>query len=221
MILIGMFDSPFTRRVAISATLLGIPFEHRNWSVGKDFERIREYNPLGRVPALVLDDGETLVESAMILDHLDQMAGPARALLPVSGDARRKAQHLIALATGAADKGIHIVIERAFRPEEKRHAPWTERCRVQVHGALVELDRLCAAAGDSAWLVGDAITQADITLACYATYLRDAVPLDLSAYPALRARVERCEGLPEFQRFYIPFYTPVPNEAAPSEARPA
>ena len=81
MILIGMFDSPFTRRVAISATLLGIPFEHRNWSVGKDFERIRRYNPLGRVPTLVLDSGEALVESAMILDWLDQQIGPARAIV--------------------------------------------------------------------------------------------------------------------------------------------
>ena len=215
MILIGMFDSPFTRRVAISATLLGMPFEHRNWSVGKDFDRIREFNPLGRVPALVLDDGEALVESAMILDWLDQQVGHANELLPSHGDLRRKAQHLIALATGAADKGIHIVIERAFRPEEKRHAPWTDRCRVQVEGALTELDRLCAAAVDSQWLLGEAMTQADITLACYTTYLRDAVPLDLSAFPALQARVQRCEALPVFQQFYVPFYTPVPHQARP------
>jgi glutathione S-transferase len=50
MILIGMFDSPFVRRVAVTLNLLEIPFEHRNWSVGKDFELIRRYNPLGRVP---------------------------------------------------------------------------------------------------------------------------------------------------------------------------
>ena len=61
MILIGMFDSPFVRRVAVSMNLLGVPFEHRNWSVGKDFELIRQFNPLGRVPALVQTDGDTLV----------------------------------------------------------------------------------------------------------------------------------------------------------------
>src|SRR5690242_1895922 len=120
MILIGMFDSPFTRRVAISATLLGIDFEHRDWSVGRDFDRIRDYSPLGRVPVLVLDDGRALCESSMILDWLDQQAGPERALLPAQGDARFEALRLIALATGAADKGIHVVIERVFRPEEKR-----------------------------------------------------------------------------------------------------
>lgn len=216
MILIGMFDSPFTRRVAISATLLGMPFEHRNWSVGRDFDRIREYNPLGRVPALVLDSGETLIESAMILDWLDQQAGPARALLPASGDSRRHALQLMALAAGAADKGIHLVIERVFRPADKRHAPWTDRCEVQIHGALAELDRLCAAAGGSEWLLGDVMTQADITLACYVTYLRDAVPLALSAYPALQARVQRCEALPVFQQFYIPFDAPVPSRAQPA-----
>jgi glutathione S-transferase len=215
MILIGMFDSPFVRRVAISATLLGMEFEHRNWSVGKDFDRIREFNPLGRVPTLVLDDGETLIESSMILDWLDQQVGHANELLPSHGDQRRQAQRIIAVATGAADKGIHLVIERVFRPEEKRHAPWTDRCRVQVEGALAELDRLCATAGDHAWLLGDAMTQADITLACYVTYLRDAMPLDLSVYSALQMRVERCEALPVFQKFYVPFDAPVASDAKP------
>ena len=79
MLLIGMFDSPFVRPVAVSLKLLDIPFEHANWSVGKDYERIREFNPLVRVPTLVLDDGTALVECAAILDHLDETVGPARA----------------------------------------------------------------------------------------------------------------------------------------------
>jgi len=212
MILIGMFDSPFTRRVAISATLLGLGFEHRNWSVGRDFDRIREYSPLGRVPVLVLDDGNALCESALILDWLDGQAGADRALLPVRGAARLEALRLVALATGAADKGIHVVIERVFRPEDKRHAPWTERCLVQVRGALAELDRACAARTGQ-WLVGEALTQADITVACYATYLREAMPLALDAWPALAAHVARCEALPVFRRFHVPFDAPVPAPA--------
>ena len=78
MILIGMFDSPFVRRVAVTMHWLGIQFEHRNWSVGKDFERIRQFNPLGRVPTLVLPDGEALIESSAILDFLDELAGSRR-----------------------------------------------------------------------------------------------------------------------------------------------
>ena len=210
MILIGMFDSPFTRRVAISATLLGFAFEHRNWSVGKDFDRIRDYSPLGRVPVLVLDDGRALCESALILDWLDEQAGPNHALLPPHGEARFEALRLIALATGAADKGIHIVIERVFRPEDKRHAPWTDRCLVQVRGALAELDRACAAR-DGRWLVGETMTQADITVACYATYVHEAVPLALDDFQALQAHVARCEALPVFRRFHVPFDAPVPT----------
>src|SRR5687768_12235354 len=123
MLLIGMFDSPFVRRVAITMRLLEIPFEHANWSVGRDFSRIREYNPLGRVPTLVTDDDERLMESAAILDYLDELVGPQRALLPRSGSERREALNLMAMATGAAEKGVLQLYERAFRPEEKRHQP--------------------------------------------------------------------------------------------------
>jgi len=213
MILIGMFDSPYARRVAISLALLDIPFEHRNWSVGRDFERIREFHPQGRVPTLVLDDGEVLTESAIIIDYIDQLVGPQQALLPTAGVARRGAQSIIALATGAVDKGILLVMERIFRPAEKHHEPFLERCRVQVHGALQALEARCAARAGQ-WLVGDAMGQADITLACYAHYLRDAVPLDLSPYPALLAHCARCEALPVFQRFHVPFESPVPTTPA-------
>ena len=63
MILIGMFDSPFVRRVAVSMTLLDIRFEHRNWSVGKDFELIRQFNPLGPCAGPGASDGESLIDS--------------------------------------------------------------------------------------------------------------------------------------------------------------
>ena len=208
--LIGMYDSSYTRRVAITMDLLGLPFEHRAWSVGRDFDRIRAYNPLGRVPVLVLDDGEVLVESAMILDHLDQVAGPHRALLPPSGTARRQAQTLVALATGAMDKAVLIVLERIFRPEAMRSEAFLARCRAQVHGAMAELERHCAARSGHAWLVGEAMGQADISVACFATHLREAVPWDLAPYPALAAHVARCEALPVFQRYYLPFAAPVP-----------
>lgn len=209
MILIGMFDSPYTRRVAISANLLGIAFEHRNWSVGSDFDRIRAYNPLGRVPALVLHDGQVLTESSIIVDYLDQLAGPERALLPADGAARLQAQKIIAITTGAVDKGIHVVIERVFRPADKHHAPWTDRCRTQVAGACAELEGVCANRADCEWLVADAITQADVTLACYLTYLHDAMPLDLGVYPALDERIRRYESQPAFSRFHVPFEAPV------------
>ncbi len=213
-LLIGMFDSPFVRRVAISMTLLGLPFEHRNWSVGKDFARIREYSPLGRVPVLVLDNGEALTESQMILEHLDDVVGSERALMPASGAERHAALRTMAFATGAVEKGLQIVMERVFRPEEMQHPPFVERCRLQMRGALGELERVCAAAADRDWLIGSRMTQADITLACFTTYLHEAVPEPLDAYPALRDRLARYETLPVLQQFHVPFDPPKPSGAA-------
>lgn len=209
MILIGTFDSPFVRRVAVSMNLMRIAFEHRNWSVGKELELIRQFNPLGRVPALVEPDGGTLIESSAILDFLDETAGPERALLPPSGELRREALQLIAIAVGAAEKGVAQVYESAFRPPEKRYRPWVERCHSQMHGALGELDRLCQVRGDE-WLVGDRITQADITAACVYTFLGDALALNRNtvAYPALGAVTARCEALPEFRSVKSEWFAP-------------
>jgi len=210
MILIGMYDSSYTRRVAIALSLYGMPFEHRAWSVGRDFDRIRQYNPLGRAPTLVLDDGEVLTESAMMLDYLDDLVGPERALMPAGGVDRREAQRLIALATGAIDKAVLIVLERVFRPAQMRSELWLSRCRIQVEGALQELERHCAARAGHPALVGATMSHADIAVACFVTHLRDAVPWDLAPYPALRVHVDRHEALPLFQQFYIPFQTPAP-----------
>ena len=216
MILIGMYDSSYTRRVAIAMALYGMPFEHRAWSVGRDFDRIRQYNPLGRAPTLVLDDGEVLTESAMMLDHLDDVVGSQRALMPATGIERRDAQRLIALATGAIDKAVLIVLERIFRPVEMHSEAWLSRCRSQVEGALGELDKACAARSGHDWLVGDAMTHADIAVAYYTTHLRESLPLDLAPWPALRTLVDRCEGLPVFRQHYIPFDAPVPDIVDPA-----
>jgi glutathione S-transferase len=208
MLLIGMFDSPFVRRVAISMKLLGLSFEHANWSVGKDFERIREYNPLGRVPTLVLDDGEVLMESSVILDYLDELVGPERALLPGGGKQRRDALMLMAMAVGAAEKGVAQVYEGAFRPPEKRHQPWVERCKTQMAGALQELEKARAAQAPNSWLMGPRMSQTDITLACVFTFLTDATRLDVTPYPALQALVARCEAMPVFNEIKLSFFTP-------------
>lgn len=207
MQLIGMFDSPYVRRVAVSLRVLGFEFEHRDWSVGADFERIREFNPLGRVPTLVLDDGEVLSESSAILDWLDDRVGPDRALLPRSGADRRRSLQTIAIATGAADKGVAQLYESAFRPPEKRHAPWVARCRTQMEAGLEALDRICAQAPGE-WLLGDRMGQVDITLTAVSTFLHEALQLDAGRLPALARRTARGEALPAFRAFHRPFFVP-------------
>src|SRR5712692_4150523 len=106
MILIGQYDSPFVRRVAIALSLYGLPFEHRPWSTFGEGDKIAPYNPLRRVPTLVLDDGEVLIESTAVLDYLDEVVGPSKAMIAESGPARRHALKICALATGLGDKAV-------------------------------------------------------------------------------------------------------------------
>lgn len=191
-------------------------FEHRNWSVGKDFELIRHFNPLGRVPTLVQADGEALIDSAVILDFIDEQAGE-RALLPRSGPERRAALRAMALALGAAEKGVQQLYEVAFRPEAKRHPPWVERCRTQMQSALAELERL-AQARNGEWLIGPRLTQADVTASCVFTFLSEAMPLSQAnaQYPGLAALVARCEALPAFRTVKAPYHAP----GRPGPSRP-
>lgn len=208
MLLIGMFDSPFVRRVAVSLKLLEIRFDHKNWSVGRDQAQIRKYNPLGRVPVLVLDDNEIIMESGAILDYLDDRVGRDRSLLPVTGAPRRRALTLMALATGAADKAVLQIYENFFRPEDKRHEPWVRRLREQMDGALIVLEHACAGIEGDDWLVDEGITQADVTVACAFTYINEALKLPPGLYPNLRRHVTRCEKLPAFKACYAPFEMP-------------
>jgi glutathione S-transferase len=194
----------------VTMKLLGLPFEHANWSVGKDFDRIREYNPLGRVPTLVLANGERLFESAAILDYLDELVGPERALLPASGPERRQALNVMAMATGAAEKGVLQVYEGVFRPEDKRHQPWLDRLRLQMGSSLAAIDRYMGERGVAQWLVGKRMTQADITAVCAFTFLNDTlrVASDAVMFHSLATLAARCEAMPAFVETRVPFFAP-------------
>lgn len=185
MILVGQYDSPYVRRVAIALHLLGLPFTRNTISGFADAEEMRRINPLGRIPSLILDDGEVVIDSAAILDHLDQLVGPDRALLPPAGRERRFALRVVALATGIIDKGGAIVYEHTLRPPEKVFAPWIERCRVQLQSGLAALDAITGAR----WYLGDRPMQPDITVACALAYLRHRLPEALpgGGYPKLES----------------------------------
>jgi len=201
-----MFDSPYVRRVAISMRLLDLPFEHLNWSIGKDQDRIKELNPLGQVPILVLDDGDVLVDSATILDYLDDRVGPERALVPRSGEARRRVMAATTLAAGLADKARLQMYELLFRPAALRHAPLLARLHGQLLAVAAELDKLCAASTTD-YLFGESISQADITLGCAVTYASETVKFDPP--PAIRTRTARLAELPAFRDIYLTFDAPL------------
>src|SRR5438876_10101911 len=124
MLLIGVNRSPYTRRVAITLTAYGVAYEQKCVSGFGEREQVRASNPLGRIPALVLDSGETLVDSGAIIDHLDEAYGRDRALTPAAGADRRAVLRVTALMMGACDKGLQAAYERNHHPPEKLHQPW-------------------------------------------------------------------------------------------------
>jgi len=207
LILIGQYDSPFVRRVGIALTLYGLPFQHRPWSTFADADKIRPYNPLVRVPTLVLDDGEALIESHNILDYLDSQVPADRQLYPLTEPARHRALKIAALATGVADKAVSLFYETRLHREVSD--VWVNRCRSQIADVLAALEADRAERVGEYWF-GDRISHADIAVAAALSFLCEVHPSLASAgeYPALRAHVARLEALPAFQVIKQPFIAP-------------
>ena len=205
MILIGQYDSPFVRRVAIALHHYALPFEHRPWSVWGNAEQIAQYNPLRRVPTLLLDDGSALVETFVILDSVDELASTTNthALVPRSGTARRDVLRVAALAGGIADKAVTLLYSALDLM--KPSAIWSERCQTQILEslALLESER---ARRDSPYWFGETLSHADIALACSYRFTLEAHPglLAPERFPSLAAQAARCEALPAFQAAYLP-----------------
>jgi glutathione S-transferase len=208
MILIGQYDSPFVRRVAIAMRLYGLAFEHRPWSTFGDGDKIAPFNPLRRVPTLVLDTGETLIESFAILDYLDGLVGPEKAMIAASGPQRRSGLKTISLATGLGDKAVSLVYERVLRKDHQSKI-WVERCRTQIGGVLDVLEQERARIA-SPWWFGDRIGHADIAVACVLRFTCEAHPqlFDAAHYPALAAHAARCEAMDVFREICQPLIPP-------------
>jgi glutathione S-transferase len=196
MKLIGRYDSPYVRRVGVSLQLLAVPFELLPLSPFSQASEFRRVASIGRMPALILDSGEVLIDSTAILDHVDEISGSDRALLPDRGDLRRRCLRILASATAACDKAIAINYERR-RPSAKIFDDWIARCREQLDAALAELERFKA----NDWPSRDRPMQVEITTACMSAYVMrvepDAVPA--GRYPNLERLSRECELTPAFR----------------------
>jgi glutathione S-transferase len=205
--LIGIFLSPYVRRVAVSLNLLNLPFEADQVFVFGEPDIVRRYNPLVRIPALVLDDGTNLVESGAILDEIDHMVDPARRLTPSDGPLRRQVLQAAAMALGCADKAQWAFYEDRVRPAEKVHTPWIDHNDKQVLGGFEHLNGAAAKIDDGGWIAGTPqISQADVTTTAAFTFANLARPhMELSKrFPALARFVKRCEALPAFLEAPLP-----------------
>lgn len=196
MQLIGLFDSPYVRRVAVTMRLYGIDFEHVALSVFRHQDEMRKINPLLKVPMLVLDSGEKLIESSFILDYLDGEIPEEKRLTPASGPARRKVQQQCATALLAVEKAVQIYYETTLRPKEFAYAPWVERCTAQMHTAFGMLEALPPSEAPA----GASLTQADVTMAVVLRFAQYVLPTEFprGRYLQLEKLTAYCEALPAF-----------------------
>jgi len=196
--LIGMLDSPYVRRVAISLQMLGLPFEHQSVSVFRGFAQFQQINPVVKAPTFVCDDGEVLMDSTLILEYAEALARP-RSLMPSDLSELAHALRVIGLALAACEKSAQIVYERGLRPPEKQHEPWVTRVTSQLlaaYGALeTELARRPLVA------TRPAIGQAGISAAVAWHFTQQMLPelVPASGFPSLVAFSAQAEALPEFR----------------------
>jgi glutathione S-transferase len=201
MQLIGMLDSPYVRRVAISLQLLGLRFEHQSVSVFSTFEKFRAINPVVKAPTLVCDDGTVLMDSTLIIDYAEALAAQApagRSLMPSTLAERQQALRVIGLALAACEKSVQIVYESMVRPAEKLHQPWVTRVTGQLLAAYGELD--AELRRKPLALSSDTLGQDGVTVGITWHFTQALLPEVVIAadYPALREFSARAEQLPEF-----------------------
>jgi glutathione S-transferase len=198
MRLIGMLDSPFVRRVAISMQSMGLRYEHANLSVFSTYSEFAAINPVVKAPTLVTDSGVVLMESSLILDYLERLVPLEKRLSPPEAEAFARSQRVVGLALAACEKSVQIVYERNLRPAEKQHAPWAER----VAGQLLSAYRLLEAEmpAGAGWVFGARPLQADITTAIAWRFSRELIPdvVPVDTYPRLAQLSVRAEALPAF-----------------------
>jgi len=200
MQLIGMLDSPYVRRVAITFQLLGLSFEHRPISVFRGLDEFRPINPVVKAPTLVCDDGTVLMDSTLIIDHAEFSLGSGRRrLLPQTLAARQLALHQIGLALVACEKSVAIVYERRLRPPEALHPPWLGRLTEQLLAAHRWLEQELAANPPAA--TSATIDQAGLSIAVAWYFTQQMIPdvVPAERFPALAAFSAAAEALPEFR----------------------
>lgn len=199
MRLIGMLDSPYVRRVAVSLQLLGLPFEHRSISVFRAFDEFRAINPVVKAPSLVCDDGTVLMDSTLILEYAEKLAEGRRSLMPATVSERLADLRIIGLGLAACDKSVQLIYERGLRPPEKQHEPWAGRVTDQMLAACTGLEAEVVRRPLAVTLGG--MNQAGITTAIAWHFVRTMLPEIVSAdrFPTLAAFSARAEALPPFR----------------------
>jgi glutathione S-transferase len=199
MRLIGMLDSPYVRRVAISLEILGVPFTHEPVSVFSTFERFQRINPVVKAPSLVCDNGDVLMDSSLILQYVERTKTAGRSLWSPDADAFQHEMRVVGLALAACEKSVQIVYERNLRPKSAQHEPWMDRVRGQMLAAYAALEVALQSQDDT----GAVPSQASITAAVVWQFTQSmlATLVPVVDYPSIDALSERMEATPQFRRY--------------------
>ena len=203
MRLIGMLDSPYVRRVAISLDVLGVPFGHEAVSAFTNLEQFRRINPVVKAPTLVCDDGGILMDSALILQYLESTHFPDGSPLWNRDPALRLLQfRTVSYASAAADKTVQFVYERNLRPASAQHEPWLKRVHGQFTAAFAALETLTLATNHGPQQEEN-LSHASIWSAVVWSFAQSMIPAELPAahYPQLTRLASQFEALPLFQRW--------------------
>jgi len=197
MKLVGMMDSPYVRRAAISMSCLGISFEHQAVSVIRTFEEFRKINPVVKAPTLVLEDGELLMDSTLIIEYAEALARGGRTLMPADMAERVRALRRIGLGLAACEKTAQMIYELNLRPKEKQYAPWLKRVEGQLLAALAGLEREVAMQPAPR---EETLGQAEITSAVAWQFIHATLPEMVTAerFPALHRFSKDAEKLQVF-----------------------
>ena len=194
MKLVASLTSPYARKIRVALAEKSLPFELEVDIPWLADTRVPSYNPLGKVPALVADDGELWFDSPVIAEYLDTLAGPA--LLPADRLAALPVRQAEALADGITDAAVAAFLE-GMRPAERQDPASIERQLGKIHRGLAALEqRLAQRKG----LGGEALTIADIAAGCTLGYLdfRFAHLGWRAAHPQLAAWADGLLARPSF-----------------------
>lgn len=201
MKLIGMLDSPYVRRTAISLHCMGIAFEHRSISVFRQFDEFQSINPVVKAPTFVFDDGDVLMDSTLIIQHAELLASPEKRLMPVVIEDARRAIQIISVALAACEKAVQLVYEQNLRPLDKQYEPWKARVKTQLLSACQMLETKIQTVDLN--IGSHNLTQPIITTAVVWQFIQSMVADVIKGedFPALQLLSRNAEALPEFLAF--------------------
>jgi glutathione S-transferase len=196
MKLIGSLTSPYVRKVRIVFLEKKVDVDLELENVWAADTKIAHNNPLGKIPCLILDDGEAIYDSRVIAEYADTLS-PVGKLIPTGSRERASVKTWEALADGVDDAGILARLEATFHPPEQQSSEWLERQMGKIDAALAQMsDEL----GENAWCHGNQMTLADIAVGCALGYMLFRFPNVAwqAQYPNLDALYKKLMQRPSF-----------------------